>query len=114
MTLLFKRQDVANLVLTLNARQSGAEVEMVDAAYWMKGCSSLGKLRFAALVEMGGDGKTRDRVALVDLKEGVDAAAPAAPPAWRGHEGWSYGRKCRPPVGERRLRCGCGDGADRP
>jgi uncharacterized protein (DUF2252 family) len=49
-------------------------VELVDAAYWMKGCSSLGRLRFAAMVRIGeGKGAT---LSLIDLKEGVTAAAP--------------------------------------
>jgi uncharacterized protein (DUF2252 family) len=28
-------------------------VEVLDAAYWMKGCSSLGRLRFAVLLGVG-------------------------------------------------------------
>ena len=48
---------------------------MVDAAYWMKGCGSHGRLRFAVLIEL--DGKRRKRgYALVDLKEGLQPAAP--------------------------------------
>ncbi len=51
-------------------------VSVIDAAYWMKGCSSLGRLRFAVLL---GIGKREDRrYALVDIKEAVRAAAPAA------------------------------------
>jgi uncharacterized protein (DUF2252 family) len=44
----------------------------------MKGCSSLGFLRYAALVAIEEDGK---RLVLVDLKEAVEPAAPAAPGA---------------------------------
>ena len=47
---------------------------MLDAAYWMKGCSSLGLLRFAVLLEIGA-GKKREQ-ALMDVKEAVAAAAP--------------------------------------
>ena len=47
---------------------------VLDAAYWIKGCSSLGHLRCAVLVR---DGK-RGRVALLDIKEAVAAAAPSA------------------------------------
>ena len=62
---------------TLGEDHAGCEVSLIDAAYWMKGCSSLGTQRFAALVEL----RRADRrdYALVDLKEAVAAAAPAAP-----------------------------------
>jgi uncharacterized protein (DUF2252 family) len=52
---------------------------MVDAAYWMKGCSSLGLVRIAAIAEIpGGDGRDH---ALVDIKQAVAPIAPAAPSA---------------------------------
>jgi len=54
-------------------------LRLTDTAYWMKGCSSLGFLRYAALVRINGGGKRR--LALVDLKEAVEPAAPAAPGA---------------------------------
>ena len=51
-----------------------APVDLLDAAYWLKGCSSLGRLRYAALFRIG---KGEDSsVCLVDIKEGVSAAAP--------------------------------------
>ena len=77
---LFGQEAVRRLVLQLNGRDAGSEVRLVDAAYWMKGCSSLGFLRYAVLariVEPGG----RRSFALVDLKEAVEPAAPAAPDA---------------------------------
>ena len=49
-------------------------MELVDAAYWMKGCSSLGKLRYAALVHVTGERK--DKFSLVDVKEAGPSAAP--------------------------------------
>jgi uncharacterized protein (DUF2252 family) len=63
---LFRRDAVRGLVLALNGRGEEAGVRLVDAAYWMKGCSSLGFLRYAALVRIEEDGKRR--LALVDLK----------------------------------------------
>ena len=68
--------DVKKLILDLNKRSDRAKVELIDAAYWMKGCSSLGKLRFAALVHLSGERK--DKLSLVDIKEAGPAAAPAA------------------------------------
>lgn len=62
-------------------RDDKTRVTVVDAAYWMKGCSSLGRLRYAVLLELR---KKRDRdYCLIDLKE---AAAPAAPHASRRRE----------------------------
>jgi len=60
----------------LNAGINLEPVKLVDAAYWMKGCSSLGRLRYAALLRVG-QGK-RSRLCLIDVKEGVSAAAPRA------------------------------------
>ena len=74
---LFREESVRRLVLALNRRDEGSDVRLIDAAYWMKGCSSLGFLRYAALlriVEPGG----KCKLALVDLKEAVAPAAPAA------------------------------------
>ena len=48
-------------------------------AYWVKGCSSLGRLRFAAMLRVG-DGDSSS-LCLLDVKEGVSAAAPRAPHA---------------------------------
>ena len=64
-----------NLILTLNKRSEQAKVELIDAAYWMKGCSSLGKLRYAALVHVTGERK--DKLSLIDVKEVGPAAAPS-------------------------------------
>ena len=56
-----------------------ADVEVVDAAYWMKGCSSLGRLRYAVMLRVGSE---EDRsLGLVDVKEAVTAAAPRSPQA---------------------------------
>ncbi|CAN7239038.1 DUF2252 family protein [Phenylobacterium sp. LjRoot219] len=70
-------QDAVRALLTrLQSRDSGDPVAMVDAAYWMKGCNSLGRLRFAAMIRIGqGSSAT---LCLVDLKESVAAAAPSA------------------------------------
>jgi uncharacterized protein (DUF2252 family) len=77
---LFRQDAVRDLVLKLNGRDAASEVSLVDAAYWMKGCSSLGFLRYATLVRIV-EPQGRRRFALVDLKEAVEPAAPAAPEA---------------------------------
>ena len=71
---LFAQEGPRRLITQLKGRDDAAKVKVVDAAYWMKGCSSLGKLRYAVLA---GVGKRSERsYCLVDIKEAVDAAAP--------------------------------------
>jgi uncharacterized protein (DUF2252 family) len=41
---IFKLSEVRDLITSLKGRDKDDEVEVVDAAYWMKGCSSLGRL----------------------------------------------------------------------
>jgi uncharacterized protein (DUF2252 family) len=78
---LFATEEVRAMVTALKSRADDAPVEMLDAAYWMKGCSSLGRLRYAVLAGVGGhDGAGQSRC-LIDIKE---AAAPAAPRASGG------------------------------
>ena len=76
---LFQEEDVRATLTRLQSRDSADPVSLVDAAYWMKGCSSLGRLQFAAMVRIG-EGPS-SILSLVDLKEGVTAAAPRAPDA---------------------------------
>jgi uncharacterized protein (DUF2252 family) len=71
---LFATPPLHHLATSLRSRDDDADVEVLDAAYWMKGCSSLGLLRFAVLLGIG-KGKKRD-LALMDIKEAVKAAAP--------------------------------------
>jgi uncharacterized protein (DUF2252 family) len=71
---LFETPALHHLSTSLRSRDDDAKVEVLDAAYWMKGCSSLGLLRFAVLLGIG-KGKKRD-LALMDVKEAVQAAAP--------------------------------------
>jgi len=71
---LFQTPAMHHLATSLKSRDDDAPVEVLDAAYWMKGCSSLGLLRYAVLLGIG-TGKKRD-MALMDIKEAVVAAAP--------------------------------------
>ena len=65
--------EVREMVTQLRGRQPSDLIELVDAAYWMKGCSSLGRLRFAVLLRLN-----RSDLCLIDIKEAVAAAAPRA------------------------------------
>lgn len=72
---IFSTEPARRLVTSLRSRDDDAKVEVLDAAYWMKGCSSLGKLRYAVLLQMGG---AKGELCLVDIKEAVTPAAPYA------------------------------------
>lgn len=75
-------EPVRALVASLSARNDVTGVSLLDAAFWVKGCSSLGLWRAAALLELHGKeaGKTRPKrsFCLLDLKQAVDASAPWA------------------------------------
>jgi uncharacterized protein (DUF2252 family) len=79
LTELFAGEEVRATITRLQSRGDDDPVSLVDAAYWMKGCSSLGRLRYAAMLRVGeGEGSS---LCLLDVKEGVTAAAPRSPEA---------------------------------
>jgi uncharacterized protein (DUF2252 family) len=97
---------VRKLVTALQSRDDDAEVAVLDAAYWMKGCSSLGRLRFAVL--FGVDGAASDkRFCLLGIKEAGPAAAPRDPkahmPRDNGERIVTGARALAPYLGERML-----------
>jgi uncharacterized protein (DUF2252 family) len=73
---MFASDSVRPTLTSLRGRAKDDPIELLDAAYWMKGCSSLGRLRYAAILRIG-HGKSSS-LCLVDVKEGVTAAAPRA------------------------------------
>jgi uncharacterized protein (DUF2252 family) len=75
---LFKTEETRTLVTSLRQRDSDAEISIADAAYWVKGCSSLGRLRYAVLVRVGKRNKGTLGLCLIDIKEAAKAAAPHA------------------------------------
>lgn len=77
---LFKTEDVRKLVTSLRQRDDDDHIKIADAAFWMKGCSSLGRLRYAVVVKVGKKHKGTEGYCLIDIKE---AAKPAAPHAAR-------------------------------
>ena len=111
--ILLDTPDVKHLILAVSGKADDDKVELIDAAYWMKGCSSLGKLRYAALVRVGG--KRKSKLALIDIKEAVASAAPAAPgvamPAHFAERVVAGARALSPNLGERMA---AGDLMDRP
>ncbi len=100
----FKDPSVARLATMAKSRDDDAHVEMIDSAYWMKGCSSLGLLRYAVLLEVEDEENDSSDLCLMDVKEAVESAAPASSadmptdPARRVVEG---ARHISPFLGER-------------
>lgn len=73
---LFDREDVRRLATSLRSRKDQDPIEVLDAAYWMKGCSSLGRLRFAVLLGIGEPPYKGEGLCLMDIKEATQAIAP--------------------------------------
>ena len=73
---LFAQEAVHAMITGLQHRDDQAPVALVDAAYWIKGCSSLGRLRYAAMLRVGEGADAT--LCLVDVKEAAKAAAPRA------------------------------------
>lgn len=91
------------LITRLHSRDVDARIEVKDAAFWVKGCSSLGGLRYAVLVEVS-DGDDR-QLTLIDIKEAVRPLAPKSPgaktPSDNGERVVTGARHLSPYLGER-------------
>lgn len=107
---LFEGEKVRRLVTSLRSRDDDANVEVLDAAYWVKGCSSLGKLRYAVLLGIGG---ARGELCLVDVKEAIEAIAPKHPdsdfPGDNAERVVTGGWHLSPALGERMLGAKLGE-----
>jgi uncharacterized protein (DUF2252 family) len=100
---LFRDKAVVAKVTAFKARKTGSKLSVVDAAYWMKGCSSLGRLRYAVLLGMGK--KSERSYCLIDLKEATTAAAPQGKSTVRNNAERVVAGACNlsPNLGERML-----------
>jgi uncharacterized protein (DUF2252 family) len=91
------------LITSLTSRDDDAAVELQDAAYWVKGCSSLGLWRAAALVCVG-TGKDQS-LALVDIKQAILPLSPSAhdapTPKHEGERVVAGARALSPALGDR-------------
>ncbi len=72
----FIQNEAVHRLLVGHDDSKASKAVLVDAAYWRKGCSSLGRLRYAALVATGS--KHHRRFHLLDVKEASAAAAPSS------------------------------------
>lgn len=73
---VFEDEKLRRMVTSLRSRDDDATVRVLDAAYWVKGCSSLGNLRYAVLVGIGGKDTAPDELCLMDIKEAIPAVTP--------------------------------------
>jgi uncharacterized protein (DUF2252 family) len=103
---VFGQEDVRKLVSSLRSRDDSSTISVMDAAYWRKGCSSLGRLRLAVLLAISA-GKDSVRHCLIDVKEAIAPAAPhsadAAMPADNGERVLEGARHLAPNLGRRML-----------
>jgi uncharacterized protein (DUF2252 family) len=104
---LFSDKRIAHLATSLHSRDTKAPVEMLDAAHWVKGCSSLGRLRVAVLLGIDRNGGKDTDFCLMDVKEAIQAAAPRYPevkmPRDNGKRVVEGARHLSPFIGERML-----------
>jgi uncharacterized protein (DUF2252 family) len=104
-------EETRKLITCLRSRKDKDPIAVLDAAYWVKGCSSLGRLRYAALIGIGKG--THDQMCLVDIKESTKAAAPRskdAPMSTNNAERVVAGAKALSPfLGNRMLATHLGD-----
>lgn len=75
---LINSEPLRQLVTSMDERDAEDQVTFLDAAYWRKGCSSLGLLRYAVLVEIQDRRKRPGQLALLDIKRASRALAPRA------------------------------------
>ena len=104
---LLKSDGARELITALKGRREHDKIEVLDAAYWMKGCSSLGRLRYAVLISVADGEPDSNNLCLIDIKEGVLAAAPRAKDAKMPRDNAERvvagGRALSPNLGERMM-----------
>jgi uncharacterized protein (DUF2252 family) len=105
---LVEQEPVRRLITRLEDRDAAAPVRLVDAAFWVKGCSSLGLWRVAALVEFRDAGKKGESaLALLDIKQAIEPSAPWAaglnPSLAPGMRVLSGAQRLAPALGSRML-----------
>jgi uncharacterized protein (DUF2252 family) len=103
---LMASDGVRSLVTALHHRDDNAKVRVLDSAYWVKGCSSLGRLRYAVLLGVGRK-KDKREICFLDIKEATTAAAPRASDAQMPRDNAERvvegARHLAPNLGERML-----------
>ncbi|MCC8402319.1 DUF2252 domain-containing protein [Paraburkholderia sp. MMS20-SJTN17] len=74
---LFESKSASSIYAALTGKKSAkGKMKVLDAAYWVKGCSSLGRRRYAVLLNVDDGCSSGGPPFLVDIKQAVAAAAP--------------------------------------
>jgi uncharacterized protein (DUF2252 family) len=104
---LFDQEQMRRIATMLRSRDDDSSVDVMDAAYWVKGCSSLGRLRYAVLLGLDAKNKEKRAYCLMDIKEAIDAAAPRAAgvqmPSEQAQRVVEGARHLSPHIGKRML-----------
>ena len=104
---LVNSQGARTLVTALRSRNDNARIDVLDTAYWVKGCSSLGRLRYAVLVGVDHKKRRHGEICFLDIKEATTAAAPRAPDAQMPRDNAQRvvegARRLAPNLGDRML-----------
>ena len=104
---LFAEDEVRVRALALAGYRRKGRLRVIDAAFWKKGCSSLGQLRYAVLLGVAGRKGADEYLALVDIKEAVKPLAPrvdrAAMPRDNAERVVAGARALSPNLGERMI-----------
>lgn len=67
---------VKRLIRSLKSRESDDALTTLDAAFWVKGCSSLGLDRYAVLIGVGDEDHKNGGLCLLDIKQAVRTVVP--------------------------------------
>ena len=104
---IFEKETVLCHAISSDSGEENAVVKVLDAAYWIKGCSSLGKLRYAALLDVERGSSHKTYRCLMDIKEAAKAAAPrqhgAIMPRDNGERVLEGARHLSPYLGDRMI-----------
>ena len=104
---IFEKESVLSHITAAGVGNGMGTSKVCDAAYWIKGCSSLGKLRYAVLLEFEHGQQHTKNHCLIDIKEAVKAAAPKVPgarmPQVNGERVVEGARHLAPYLGDRMI-----------
>ena len=103
---LVNTDDVRHLITAIEDRGEDAKIRLHDAAYWVKGCSSLGLFRAAVIVEVM-DRDKKQTSCLLDVKQAGPTSAPslAGLPDDHAKRVVAGAKKLAPALGERMVAC---------
>ena len=65
----FEVNALCRLATSIKHREDNALVKVLDAAYWVKGCSSLGRLRYAVLLDVGNNTSDGNDLCLIEVAQ---------------------------------------------